>query len=144
MKDILLVFIGGGLGSALRLLINKIIPSDAFPYSTITVNLIGSFLIGFIISYLIHHNMLKSDYYYFLVVGICGGLTYPTNKTTLNINPIISKDIFSTSILQSVNCRLVNGNEFELFKEGFVRYRVKQKNLPFGRFFEVSSGFEPL
>ena len=75
MKDILLVFIGGGLGSALRLLINKIIPSDAFPYSTITVNLIGSFLIGFIISYLIHHNMLKSDYYYFLVVGICGGLT---------------------------------------------------------------------
>jgi CrcB protein len=45
MKDILLVFIGGGLGSALRLLLNKIIPSDAFPYSTMTVNLIGSFLI---------------------------------------------------------------------------------------------------
>ena len=33
---------------------------------------------------------------------------------------------------------------YELFKEGFVRYLVKQKNLPLGRFFEVSSGFEPL
>ena len=27
------------------------------------------------ICYLIDSNMLKSDYYYFLVVGICGGLT---------------------------------------------------------------------
>ena len=40
MKDLILVFIGGGLGSAVRLLINKIIPSDAFPYSTLTVNLV--------------------------------------------------------------------------------------------------------
>ena len=54
MKEIILVFVGGGLGSSLRLLINKLIPSDTFPYSTLTVNLIGSFLIGFIISYLLH------------------------------------------------------------------------------------------
>ena len=34
MKDVLLVFIGGGLGSAIRLLINKIIPKTTVRNST--------------------------------------------------------------------------------------------------------------
>ena len=75
MREFLLVFIGGGFGSALRFLFNRLIPQGSFPYSTLTVNMVGSFLIGMIIGYLISNNMLKSDYYYFLVVGICGGLT---------------------------------------------------------------------
>ncbi|GIS00891.1 MAG: hypothetical protein CM15mP102_17110 [Flavobacteriales bacterium] len=71
----LLVFIGGGLGSVLRFIFNRLIPDGSFPYSTLTVNMVGSFLIGIIIGYLISNNMLKSDYYYFLIIGICGGLT---------------------------------------------------------------------
>ena len=70
MKDILLVFIGGGLGSAIRLLLNKIVPGDAFPYSTLTVN-----------------------YYYFLVVGICGGLTTFSAFSLENLNLLKSNDI---------------------------------------------------
>ena len=98
MKQLFLVFLGGGLGSIMRLIINRLIPSESFPYSTLTVNMIGSFLIGLIISYFIDSNMLKSDYYYFLVVGICGGLTTFSAFSIENFNFIKSNEIFNSFI----------------------------------------------
>ena len=96
MREFLLVFIGGGIGSAFRFLLYRLIPQGSFPYSTLTVNMVGSFLIGMIIGYLMSNNMLKSDYYYFLVVGICGGLTTFSAFSLENLNLIKSNDLLNS------------------------------------------------
>ena len=96
MKEILLVFLGGGLGSSFRWLINRLIPSDSFPYSTISVNLIGCFLIGILAGYILTHSQFKSDIYPLLIVGFCGGLTTFSAFALDNYNLIKSNDFFNS------------------------------------------------
>ena len=77
MKSILIVFLGGGLGSIFRYLINLLIknPEGQFPINTFIVNMIGSFLIGIIFGYLNENNYINNNLILFLVIGFCGGLT---------------------------------------------------------------------
>ena len=51
MKQLLLVFIGGGFGSVLRYMIGKFLnnPESGIPYGTFIANIIGSLLIGIIL-----------------------------------------------------------------------------------------------
>ncbi|TAI49452.1 fluoride efflux transporter CrcB [Flagellimonas allohymeniacidonis] len=77
MKQVLLVFLGGGLGSILRYLISKPLNSVVgnFYLGTLTVNIIGCLLIGFIIGLSARNNLLSYNSTLFLATGICGGFT---------------------------------------------------------------------
>lgn len=76
MKNLIYIFIGGGLGSVLRFLISnytqKLWNINSFPMGTFVVNIIGCFLIGVLTSYFVRvDNYLK----FLLITGFCGGFT---------------------------------------------------------------------
>ncbi|WP_394970582.1 fluoride efflux transporter CrcB [uncultured Croceitalea sp.] len=77
MKQVLLVFIGGGLGSALRFLISKTLnPTfQHFFLGTFIVNMVGCLLIGIILGFSAKSNLLPQNYTLLLATGFCGGFT---------------------------------------------------------------------
>ncbi|MBT8266333.1 MAG: fluoride efflux transporter CrcB [Bacteroidia bacterium] len=77
MKELLLVFVGGGCGSALRYFIGKQMNpnSVSFPWGTFTVNLIGSLIIGLVFGWILHKSKVSNDTVVLVVAGFCGGFT---------------------------------------------------------------------
>ena len=76
MKQLLLVFVGGGFGSALRYVIGKYLNNtEGFPWGTFTVNILGSLLIGIILGFAAKNNTLSSNQTLLLATGFCGGFT---------------------------------------------------------------------
>ena len=77
-KLMLMVFLGGGIGSMLRyaaqLLFAGRITPGSFPWSTFAVNLAGSFLIGLFYALSARFH-LSDDVRLFLTTGLCGGFT---------------------------------------------------------------------
>ena len=77
---ILLVFIGGAVGSMWRYGWSVLFArrfGETFPFGTLAVNLVGSILIGVFAGLLPHlsNETVASTLQQLLMVGICGGLT---------------------------------------------------------------------
>ena len=78
MKLYLIVAFGSGLGGMLRYYISDFVQKNSnslFPFGTLTVNIIGSFIIGLVLFYLTSIKVISSDMRLFLTIGLCGGLT---------------------------------------------------------------------
>ena len=77
LKEIIAVFIGGGIGSSLRYLISKFSFNTvaSFPYSTFITNIIGCFILGLTLGYFLKSNNQNSLMFIFLTIGVCGGFT---------------------------------------------------------------------
>ena len=74
-----LVLIGGGIGSICRYVATTLIGSiggTGFPFGTLFVNLLGSFLMGFLMFFFLdEHFTLPETLRLFLAVGFLGGFT---------------------------------------------------------------------
>lgn len=73
----LAVFLGGGLGSVFRFAISKYFQhfETTIPFGTLTVNVIGSFILGIVMGLTYRENALNQNQILFLTVGFCGGFT---------------------------------------------------------------------
>ncbi len=77
MINPLLVFIGGGTGAVARYGVSHLVGQftrDGFPYPTLTINLLGAFLIGLFAGFEEMH-MSHPSVRFLLVTGFLGGYT---------------------------------------------------------------------
>ncbi|MDR2804032.1 MAG: fluoride efflux transporter CrcB [Dysgonamonadaceae bacterium] len=78
IKQLLLVGVGGGIGSVLRFLASWLTVKSgnvAFPMATLTVNLVGCLLIGLFTGWAMKHSCLDANLRLLLITGFCGGFT---------------------------------------------------------------------
>jgi fluoride exporter len=74
---VLLVFLGGGIGSVSRYLLGELIQthsSSEFPVGTLVVNVLGCVAIGILARQFLNgqaHHLMRAA----LIVGFCGGFT---------------------------------------------------------------------
>ena len=78
LKQLLLIGTGGFIGSVARFLVSRLntrIDWFSIPMGTLTVNVLGSLLIGFLIGISEKSPILTVEWRMFLMVGLCGGFT---------------------------------------------------------------------
>lgn len=77
LQNIGLVFLGSGLGGALRYLVGlfmaRLLPTTGFPFATVSINVIGCFLIGLLLGGSM--NGASTSLRVLFIVGFCGGFT---------------------------------------------------------------------
>ncbi len=77
MLNILAIFIGGGLGSLSRYGIAVLLKAYSidFPLATLSVNIIGSLILGFAVALFWNKAPMHDTLKLAITVGFCGGLT---------------------------------------------------------------------
>ncbi len=74
----ILVLAGGAVGCLTRFVVGTAIIArlgGRFPYGTVFINITGSFLIGFAMTFLTDRSYLSPNWRFLLVVGFLGGYT---------------------------------------------------------------------
>lgn len=88
MTQLFYVMLGGAVGSGLRYCIGALLPcSAAIPWTTLAINLIGSFVLGALTGACHDAELMRRPLNMFLGPGLCGGFTtysaFAVETTTL-------------------------------------------------------------
>lgn len=98
VKNIILIGIGGFIGSVARYfvsLLNLSVHFFSIPLGTLTVNIVGSFIIGFLYGIAERSTVLTTEWRLFLMTGLCGGFTTFSSFASENLVLLHNGQIFS-------------------------------------------------
>ncbi len=108
MKSLLLIFLGGGLGSVMRFSLSKWISSlhsHHFPWGTLVVNVVACFALGWIIGLADHKHIISPSARLFWTVGFCGG--FSTFSTFSNETLYLLQSGFTASLVLYITLSLL-------------------------------------
>jgi len=101
LYTLFIVGLGGFVGSALRFLSIRFVDSKLnaiFPFGTLTVNIVGSFLLGLVYILATRKAGISENARLFLGVGFCGGFTTFSAFAMENFS-LIEQKLIGTSLL---------------------------------------------
>ncbi len=123
MNDIILIAIGGAIGSGLRFAINNFITNlgllnkistklfATIPYNTLFINVTGSLIAGFLYFFFANNfdNIINNQLKYFFIIGLLGGYTTFSSFSLDCLNLFIAGNYLQalTYSLLSVICSLL-------------------------------------
>jgi CrcB protein len=115
MRILLIIGAGGFIGSIARYLtqqgISKVLPV-IFPYGTLSVNIVGCFLIGIFYGLSEKGNLLTPEWRIFLTTGFCGGFTTFSTFSYEALNLMKEEQYVSLSLYISMSMILGIGATF--------------------------------
>mgnify|MGYP001317224990 CR=1 FL=1 len=105
MLNLIFVATGGAAGAILRFGLNNFSKSlfTTSIYATLTVNILGSFLIGYLITYNFGKNISEDFVKFFLIIGLLGSFTTFSAFSYESVNLIISKKFFISFFYISIS-----------------------------------------
>ncbi len=101
MKQLIIIGMGGFIGSIFRFLLSRLNLSVHFlsvPVGTLLINISGSLIIGFIAGIASKSELIPVNLRLFLMVGICGGFTTFSSFTLENMS-LIQNGQYTSAII---------------------------------------------
>jgi len=78
VKDFLAISVAAVVGANLRYLLSRFAARElgsVFPYGTLAINIVGSFIVGFFIIWTTERALVEPRWRLLVVVGFCGSFT---------------------------------------------------------------------